>query len=129
MSGNTKTVYVEPEINKYFKDINSSNTMAPTIKKLINAGAFDITNLNNELSLPKSIKNLDYALICKGMLHKAGRNDLIGEIDSITDSVNPDSGLRKELIEKGFIEAIIGLPSRIFNYSGISTSFAFANVI
>lgn len=100
MSGNTKTVYVEPDINKYFKDINSSNTMAPTIKKLINAGAFDITNLNNELSLPKSIKNLDYALICKGMLHKAGRNDLIGEIDSITDSVNPDSGLTRNTAVK-----------------------------
>jgi hypothetical protein len=54
-----KTVYIEPDITKFFNDITPTNPMAETIKKLINAGAFNTVDLNHELNLPKSIKNGD----------------------------------------------------------------------
>ncbi len=93
----TKTIYIEPELKKFFKDISPTNTMANTIKKLINAGAFDKTDLNHELSLPKSFNVNDYSLICKGLLEKAGKSDLIKKIESLENSVFPDESVTRNM--------------------------------
>ena len=93
-----KTIYVEPNLSKFFNDIDSSNPMADTIKKLINAGAFDYTNLNHELNLPKSIKTNDFVLMCKGMLTKAGKTDLIDAVTAIGDTANPNEAITRNTV-------------------------------
>ena len=91
----TKTVYIEPDISKFFKDANNTNPLAETIKKLINAGAFDTVDLNHELNLPKSIKTSDFAQICKSMILKTGKSEMIDRIDEIEKSVMPQEALSR----------------------------------
>ena len=95
-----KTVYIEPDLTKFFNDITPTNPMAETIKKLINAGAFNTVDLNHELNLPKSIKNGDMMTICKDMLTKAGKTDMIGRISEIEKSVNEDDALTRNSLAK-----------------------------
>ncbi len=95
-----KTVYIEPDITKFFNDITPTNPLAETMKKLINAGAFDTVDLNHELSLPKSIKNGDMMNICKDMLTKAGKADLISRISEVENSVNADDALTRNSLAK-----------------------------
>ena len=94
----TKTIYIEPELHKFFKDVSPTNPMAETMKKLINAGAFDQTILNHEASLPKSIKNSDFTLVCKGMLNKAGKVEICKDIDSIASSLKPSEAVNRNTL-------------------------------
>ena len=95
-----KTVYIEPDITKFFNDITPTNPLAETMKKLINAGAFDTVDLNHELNLPKSIKNGDMMTICKDMLTKAGKADMISRVSEIETSVNADDALTRNSLAK-----------------------------
>ena len=95
-----KTVYIEPDITKFFNDITPTNPLAETMKKLINAGAFDTVDLNHELSLPKSIKNGDMMTICKDMLTKAGKADMISRVSEVETSVNADDALTRNSLAK-----------------------------
>ncbi len=90
-----KTIYIEPDLSKFFNDITPTNPLADTMKKLINAGAFTTVDLNHELSLPKSIKNGDMMTICKDMLTKAGKTDMIDRISEIENSVDADDALTR----------------------------------
>lgn len=99
-----QTVYIEPDITKYFNDITPTNPLAETIKKLINAGAFNTADLNHELNLPKSIKNGDMMTICKDMLTKAGKTDMLNSVSEIEESVDEDDALtRNSLAQLGAI--------------------------
>ena len=93
----TKTVYIEPDVSKFFKDVSSNNPMAETVKKLINAGAFDEVDLNHELNLPKSIKAMDFAQICKSMIKKTGKIEKINSINEIEKSLSPNEALSRNL--------------------------------
>ena len=93
-----KTVYIEPDVTKFFNDITPTNPMADTIKKLINAGAFKKVDLDHELNLPKSIKNHDMVEICHSMLTKAGKTEMLGSIKAISDTVNPDEALTRNTL-------------------------------
>ena len=95
-----KTVYIEPDLTKFFKDIGDSNPMSDTMKKLINAGAFDSVDLNHELSLPKSIKNSDFAGMCKGMIYKTGKTDMISRISEIEKTLAPGESLTRNTAVK-----------------------------
>ena len=95
-----KTVYMEPDLSKFFNDITPTNPLADTMKKLINAGAFTTVDLEHELNLPKSIKNSDMVTICKDMLTKAGKADMISSINEIESSINPDDALTRNSLAK-----------------------------
>lgn len=117
----TKTVYIEPEIEKFFKDVSPSNAMAETMKKLINAGAFDLTVLNNEASLPKSIKISDFVLVCKGILNKVSEFEVCKSVDDIVSSLNSDEALTRDtLAEIGSVMADI-YPHQVYD---IKASYA-----
>ncbi len=94
----TQTVYIEPDVTKFFNDITPTNPMADTVKKLINAGAFKTVDLNHELNLPKSIKNHDMVEICNSMLTKAGKTEMLSSVKAISDSVNPDEALTRNTL-------------------------------
>ncbi len=96
----TKTVYIEPDLSKFFNDIDTSNPMSETMKKLINAGAFDAVDLNHELSLPKSIKNSDFAGICKSMIYKTGKTEVLSRIAEIEKTVTPTESLTRNTAVK-----------------------------
>ena len=93
----TKTIYIEPDLSKFFKDISPSNPMAETVKKLINAGAFDTVDLDHEMNLPKSIKTSDFSEICKSMIKKTGKVAMINRINAIEDTVSPDEALSRNV--------------------------------
>ena len=95
-----KTVYIEPDITKFFNDITPTNPLAETMKKLINAGAFTTVDLNHELNLPKSIKNGDMMTICKDMITKTGKTDMIDKVSEIENSVNADDALTRNSLAK-----------------------------
>lgn len=97
-SPKTKTIYIEPEIQKFFKDISPTNPMADPMKKLINAGAFDLTNLNHEANLPKSIKVSDFARVCKGMMNKAGKSEVCAKIDAAVKAVKGDEAVSRNTV-------------------------------
>lgn len=97
-SSNTKTIYIEPEVQKFFKDISNTNPMADTMKKLINAGAFDLTNLNHEANLPKSIKVKDFVKVCKGMMNKAGKPEVCKQIDAAVRSTKGDEAISRNTV-------------------------------
>lgn len=78
-----RAIFIEPDLSKFFNDISDNNAMSDKLKKLINAGAFDYTQLNHEISLTRSISTQDMALVCKGMLTKTGNQKLISNIDTI----------------------------------------------
>ena len=96
----TKTVYIEPDLSKFFNDVGTSNPLAETMKKLINAGAFDSVDLNHELSLPKSIKNSDFAGICKSMIYKTGKTEMLSRIAEIEKTVVPSESLTRNTAVK-----------------------------
>ncbi len=111
----TKTVYIEPDISKFFKDVSNTNPLAETIKKLINAGAFDTVDLNHELNLPKSIKNSDFAEICKSMIRKTGKSEMIDRIVEIENSVVPQEALsRNTAVRMGAVMTDV-YPHKDFN--------------
>ena len=93
----TKTIYIEPDLSKFFKDISPSNPMAETVKKLINAGAFDTVDLDHEMNLPKSIKTSDFSEICKSMIKKTGKVAMISRINAIENTVSPDEALSRNV--------------------------------
>ena len=95
-----KTVYIEPDITKFFNDITPTNPLAETMKKLINAGAFTTVDLNHELNLPKSIKNGDMMTICKDMITKTGKTDMIDKVSEIENSVNADDALTRNSLAR-----------------------------
>lgn len=97
-SPKSKTIYIEPEVQKFFKDISVTNPMADTMKKLINAGAFDITSLNHEANLPKSIKVSDFVKICKGMMNKAGKPEVCSQVEAAVGSAKADEAISRDTV-------------------------------
>ena len=111
----TKTIYIEPDLKKFFKDISPTNTMADTVKKLINAGAFDMTDLDHELSLPRSFNVSDYSLICKGMLSKLGKTDLIKRIETQENVVFPDDAVTRDMAVKMGVVLLEAFPHKTYD--------------
>lgn len=95
-----REILIEPDVNKFFKDIGSNNPMNEPIKRLINAGAFDIANLNHEMNLTKSISVQDLGQICKGMINKAGKADTIVKITELQKGIKPYEAADRNLLAK-----------------------------
>lgn len=73
--------------------------------------------------------NANYAWLLHAVYHlkKKGRGIILLPLNSLYSNNKNESDIRKRLIESNLIEAIITLPSGIFNYTGIKTCFWILN--
>jgi type I restriction enzyme M protein len=86
-------------------------------------GSIDISDINDNFKVKTTKTELLFLELFHNLLHKGGRAGIIVPNGVLFGSSNAHKSIRKILLEKCQLEAVISLPSGVFQpYSGVGTA-------